>query len=393
MESVGRIVRFVEGQGAPFIFIVNRAGAAHRFTAAYAMALAQHGTVCPIAMAKRPEFAEAFAAGLVVGEAPQANADDGPTPGDKADAAMMISDLWRFLDTMLTRLCGADTPPRSADPSEQRKFHRWSLDWSVVVTRGSERFPCRLSDLSGAGAGLEMDSVLAVGDAITLALPSLGEFDAIVVRVGERRTGVRLALDAERQWRLAETLAARMQGPTASPGTEAVTPEPTVSPADDAPSPSPVSPASERATRLAALLARLSTAPRPVPGTVAPPAPSRPRRGRIIVTGNEKGGCGKSTLAVHLAIALIKEGLAVATIDLDSRQATLARYLENRRTFAAAKGVPWRCRQRMRSRTNATAISISRICSPISPAATTSSSSTHPDEMVVFPASLTFVPM
>lgn len=45
---------------------------------------------------------------------------------------------------------------------------------------------------------------------------------------------------------------------------------------------------------------------------------------------NEKGGTGKSTTAVHVAIALAYQGARVAVIDLDSRQRTLHRYLENR---------------------------------------------------------------
>ena len=49
-----------------------------------------------------------------------------------------------------------------------------------------------------------------------------------------------------------------------------------------------------------------------------------------IVFANEKGGTGKSTTAVHVAIALADQGAKVATIDLDSRQRTLHRYLENR---------------------------------------------------------------
>lgn len=50
-----------------------------------------------------------------------------------------------------------------------------------------------------------------------------------------------------------------------------------------------------------------------------------------IVFANEKGGTGKSTTAVHVAIALASRGARVACIDLDSRQRTLFRYLENRR--------------------------------------------------------------
>jgi chromosome partitioning protein len=50
-----------------------------------------------------------------------------------------------------------------------------------------------------------------------------------------------------------------------------------------------------------------------------------------IVFANEKGGTGKSTTAVHVAIALAARGARVSCIDLDSRQRTLYRYLENRR--------------------------------------------------------------
>jgi chromosome partitioning protein len=50
----------------------------------------------------------------------------------------------------------------------------------------------------------------------------------------------------------------------------------------------------------------------------------------VIVVGNEKGGSGKSTLSVHIAVALMKSGFKVATIDLDSRQRSLTRYIENR---------------------------------------------------------------
>lgn len=49
-----------------------------------------------------------------------------------------------------------------------------------------------------------------------------------------------------------------------------------------------------------------------------------------IVFANEKGGTGKSTTAVHVAIALAYQGARVAAIDLDPRQQTLNRYLENR---------------------------------------------------------------
>ena len=50
----------------------------------------------------------------------------------------------------------------------------------------------------------------------------------------------------------------------------------------------------------------------------------------FIVFANEKGGTGKSTTAVHAAIALAATGHRVGALDLDGRQRTMTRYLENR---------------------------------------------------------------
>lgn len=63
-------------------------------------------------------------------------------------------------------------------------------------------------------------------------------------------------------------------------------------------------------------------------------------RPHIIVLGNEKGGSGKSTTAMHIVIALLGEGRRVAALDLDSRQRSLTRYLENRQKLVADKGLP-----------------------------------------------------
>jgi chromosome partitioning protein len=54
----------------------------------------------------------------------------------------------------------------------------------------------------------------------------------------------------------------------------------------------------------------------------------------VVVLGNEKGGSGKSTTALHIAVALLKAGQRVATIDLDSRQQSFTHYIDNRRAWA-----------------------------------------------------------
>jgi chromosome partitioning protein len=59
----------------------------------------------------------------------------------------------------------------------------------------------------------------------------------------------------------------------------------------------------------------------------------------VVVLGNEKGGSGKSTTALHIAVALMKAGQRVATIDLDCRQQSFTRYISNRRVWANRTGL------------------------------------------------------
>lgn len=59
----------------------------------------------------------------------------------------------------------------------------------------------------------------------------------------------------------------------------------------------------------------------------------------FIVFANEKGGSGKSTTAVHIAVALAAAGRRVAAIDLDTRQRTFARYMENRAATMKREGL------------------------------------------------------
>ncbi|MDE2335176.1 MAG: AAA family ATPase [Rhodospirillales bacterium] len=64
------------------------------------------------------------------------------------------------------------------------------------------------------------------------------------------------------------------------------------------------------------------------------------KRAQIVVLGNEKGGSGKSTAAMHIIVGLLRDGYRVAAIDLDARQGTLSRYLVARAAFAESRGIP-----------------------------------------------------
>jgi chromosome partitioning protein len=61
-------------------------------------------------------------------------------------------------------------------------------------------------------------------------------------------------------------------------------------------------------------------------------------KAHVIVVGNEKGGAGKSTVATHLAVALMHEGARVAVLDLDVRQQSTGRFFAHRTAWAEAKG-------------------------------------------------------
>ena len=69
----------------------------------------------------------------------------------------------------------------------------------------------------------------------------------------------------------------------------------------------------------------------------ASPLPNK--KAYVVVLGNEKGGSGKTTTCMHLIVSLLRLGFTVGTIDIDARQRSLSRYLENRRQTMLKEGV------------------------------------------------------
>lgn len=72
-------------------------------------------------------------------------------------------------------------------------------------------------------------------------------------------------------------------------------------------------------------------------------APAQPqaakKAGHVIIVGNEKGGSGKTTTTMHLIIALLRLGFSVGSMDIDARQRSLSRYIENRRQTITKENV------------------------------------------------------
>jgi chromosome partitioning protein len=59
----------------------------------------------------------------------------------------------------------------------------------------------------------------------------------------------------------------------------------------------------------------------------------------VIVFGNEKGGTGKSTVAMHVSVYLLNNNFKVGTIDVDARQGTFTRYFEHRKNAGSESDI------------------------------------------------------
>ncbi|HAQ34260.1 MAG: ATPase [Maricaulis sp.] len=77
---------------------------------------------------------------------------------------------------------------------------------------------------------------------------------------------------------------------------------------------------------------------RPITSGMKLPGRGSGQPAHVIVIGNEKGGAGKSTVAMHLAVALMRMGRVVGSIDLDVRQRSFSRYLSNRKRWCETHG-------------------------------------------------------
>jgi chromosome partitioning protein len=66
-------------------------------------------------------------------------------------------------------------------------------------------------------------------------------------------------------------------------------------------------------------------------------SPQQPASAHVIVLGSHKDGAGKSTIAMHVAVALLNLGQRVATIDLDAQRQTLTQYVAHRRAAGSSE--------------------------------------------------------
>jgi chromosome partitioning protein len=93
LRAVGATVDIAERHQKPLIFVINAATARARITGEAAVALSQHGTVAPVTVHHRVDFAGSMIDGRTVGEV------DG-----KCASAKEVRDLWTYVQDRLSRL-------------------------------------------------------------------------------------------------------------------------------------------------------------------------------------------------------------------------------------------------------------------------------------------------
>lgn len=93
LRAVGVTVDIAERHRKPLIFVVNAANARARITGESAVALSQHGTVAPVIVHHRVDFAASMIDGRTVGEV---------VPG--SPSAREITGLWTYIQDKLSRI-------------------------------------------------------------------------------------------------------------------------------------------------------------------------------------------------------------------------------------------------------------------------------------------------
>lgn len=128
LRAAGATVSLAEKAGKPIVFVVNAATPRARITAEAAIALSQHGTVAPVTVHQRTDFAASMIDGRSAGEL-------------KADSksAQEVSTLWAYVEERLTR----QQTVHAGQPAFVSGLHR----------PGTQQFGRRVQTAHGTGAG------------------------------------------------------------------------------------------------------------------------------------------------------------------------------------------------------------------------------------------------
>ena len=137
LRAVGATVDIAERHGKPVLFVINAATARARITGEAAVALSQHGTVAPVMLHQRVDFAASMVDGRTVGEV---------TP--QSASAKEVAALWTYVQDRLARIAHDSTlrPARAVElaltPLSAMETERGSVSVQVAGSRETEAAEC-----------------------------------------------------------------------------------------------------------------------------------------------------------------------------------------------------------------------------------------------------------
>ena len=200
LEVAGAVVDRVEALRTPFVFLINHSGGEEDFPTAAVMALAQHGTVCPVILPRRGDLAASQAEGRTVMEID-------PDSASSEDVAR----LWDYLSNHIAKVAPATREDGRGTPQDRRRFPRHRYDQIATFTVAGMVYPCRINDISAGGVSILAPSPPVQGMELILHVPYLGEFRAEPVHIAGERVGLKLLCDAEAQSELVGQLSALLR--------------------------------------------------------------------------------------------------------------------------------------------------------------------------------------
>jgi chromosome partitioning protein len=200
LEVVGAVVDRVEALRRPFVFLINHSGGDEDFPSEAVIALAQHGTVSPVILPRRDDFAAGQAEGRTVMEID-------PDSASSEDMAR----LWDYLANHVAKVAPTTREARRSRPEDRRRFQRHRYDQIATFTADGMVFPCRISDISAGGVSILTSTPPVPGGEVILHVPYLGEFRAEPVHVAGERVGLRFLIGADAQSGLVGQLSALLR--------------------------------------------------------------------------------------------------------------------------------------------------------------------------------------
>ena len=202
IQGAGQAVDLVEGQGKPFVFIVNAGSEDNDETSHCLMALAQHGTLATVIVPQDDAFPTAMATGRSV--------VDGTVGGLGGSE---IARLWHYLDGRMAKVLKSAPIPSADKPAGNRRvFPRWTLVQPVTVIWADTEWDGVLIDVSAGGAGINCPITAKPGDRVDLRLDHVGTLSAEVCHVSKSRIGVRFLAKPKEAWRAVKYFSELLQG-------------------------------------------------------------------------------------------------------------------------------------------------------------------------------------